>query len=970
VKKKATFRVLFYGILVLITLSFIACIDSDDGDRGGSKKTDQVTVTFNTDGGSNIDSIKIKKGTSMGDDYPAFPVKDEYHFDGWYHGDKEYTKDTVINSNITLKAKWAEGEPEKVDVTFNADGGSPAPSPIQVAQGSSMAALYPANPAKTGYNFDGWYNGEKHYTSATAIEDDITLTAKWTAISYTVKYNANEGTGSMPDSPRIYDDGKTLSANTFNRTGHTFSGWNTAANGSGTAYAAAASVNLSTTQGAVVNLYAQWSINSYTVTFSLNNGSGTTPAAQTKNYNTQITLPTGTFTRSGYLFDGWNTRADGSGTNYNAGASYTVTETLTLYARWASGTAVTEWYGFTFPTGTTATEYTSLKGKTDVLRINPTGSEYSWAAMSQSLSGYTGKDITIAISFDVWVDTAAKIAYQINISPDYPIIAGNINTPISTGQWVTVHGSNIITVPSGGCTLYLSGGGSGGQLQNNAIPIYFANFYIEIYEGSGGTEGETNVPITIGDKRDLATLLPAGFGTPSWSGGTTNITRTGSVVTAVSFSSGGGNTFVSGPATATAVITATTTGGNTHTFNITATTAAQTDIMNLPPMKDADQIGKHFALVGNIFNPGDVNSGGTDFTGNGLALKRHYNILTMENNMKPSYLSNNNGTGFTWNTGNRDTAERMINAARAQNIKVVGHALLWHSQNPDWVWNQIASKTGTAIATPEAALATMKNYITTVAGHSAFKGKLYSWDVLNEVFPDNASRSNADSWKTQMRSGKSGEGQDANPWFVAIGHEFVYEAFLAARLADPDAILYYNDYNTDNATRADLIRDMVQAVNNQYAALPANQKPAGEASGRKLIEGIGMQEHHNLSVSASSVRTTLGKFRAIGVKVAVSELDVLGTANYGDFSPTPGSGTNKHTLSPVTNTQLITQATRFAEYMTAYIEYKDIVERVSLWGVRDSNSWRSGGLPLLFDHNGKAKPAYYKFLEAAQQEAP
>jgi endo-1,4-beta-xylanase len=308
----------------------------------------------------------------------------------------------------------------------------------------------------------------------------------------------------------------------------------------------------------------------------------------------------------------------------------------------------------------------------------------------------------------------------------------------------------------------------------------------------------------------------------------------------------------------------------------------------------------------------------------------------------------------------------MINAARAQNIKVVGHALLWHSQNPNWVWEQIATKNGAIVSGMTKAQATeiMKTYITAVVTN--FAGKIYSWDVLNEVFPDNATRSNADSWKTAMRKGASGEGQDANPWFVAIGSDFVYEAFLAARLADPGAILYYNDYNTDNSTRADLIRDMALAVNNQYKAAYPSASHSNNGT-RNLIEGIGMQEHHNLSVSASSVRNTLQKFREIGVKVAVSELDVLGNANYSAFSGSTGAGTNKHGSSAVTNTQLLTQAQRFAEYMAVYIEYKDIIERISLWGVTDNNSWRSGGLPLLFDKDGKAKPAYYRFLEAAAQ---
>ena len=251
-------------------------------------------------------------------------------------------------------------------------------------------------------------------------------------------------------------------------------------------------------------------------------------------------------------------------------------------------------------------------------------------------------------------------------------------------------------------------------------------------------------------------------------------------------------------------------------------------------------------------------------------------------------------------------------------------------------------------APKETALAAMKKYITDVVTH--FKGKIYSWDVLNEAFPDDAS---GGDWKTAMRQ--------ENPWFKAISYEFVYEAYLAARKADSGAILYYNDFNTDQSGKATLIRDMVREVNQKY--LTSGDKPAGEAAGRLLIEGIGMQEHHNLGVSASSIRTTLNLFKDIGVKVAVSEIDVLGYQSYSDINSAGGQGANKHTSSNVTNNQLLTQAQRYKEYMAVYMEFKDIIERISIWGVTDNSSWRSSGLPLLFDPNGKAKPAYYKFVE-------
>jgi len=302
-------------------------------------------------------------------------------------------------------------------------------------------------------------------------------------------------------------------------------------------------------------------------------------------------------------------------------------------------------------------------------------------------------------------------------------------------------------------------------------------------------------------------------------------------------------------------------------------------------------------------------------------------VLTAENNMKPSYLVNGvNSSTVTWNNGNLTTADNMVNAARTSGFKVVGHTLLWHSQNASWMTSSNCT------------LANMKTYITDVVTH--FKGKIYSWDVLNEVFPDGVSAT-AD-WKTAMRTN--------NPWFASQGYSFVYEGFLAARLADPDAILYYNDYNLDNTGKATMVRNMVRDVNQQYAT-------AYPDANRKLIEGIGMQSHHNTNVQGSSIKASLDIFKQLGIKISISELDVLAQG----YSSAVDTGPNK---APAAGNDLTRQATKYGEYMTVFLQYSDIIERVSLWGVTDDKSWRSAGQPLLFDKDGKAKAAYYKFVEA------
>jgi endo-1,4-beta-xylanase len=294
--------------------------------------------------------------------------------------------------------------------------------------------------------------------------------------------------------------------------------------------------------------------------------------------------------------------------------------------------------------------------------------------------------------------------------------------------------------------------------------------------------------------------------------------------------------------------------------------------------------------------------------------------------MKPDQLSTGKGVY------NFSTADRMVNAAIASGFKVVGHTLLWHSQIPQWQQN-ISSST---------ALEDMKQYITDVVGH--FRGKIYSWDVINEAFPDGGYSS---SWKTSMRTN--------NPWFKAIGSDFVYESFLAARLADPGAILYYNDYNTDNQNKAAIIRDMVKEVNERYKKAYPNET-------RLLIEGIGIQEHHNTGVSASAVKNTLNMFKPLGVKISVSELDVL-IVTYQEFAPY-GHGPNRQdSITGYARTAgLKEQAELYGQLFKVYLEFSDIIERVSFWGLTDDKSWRSAALPLLFDADGNAKDAYYSVI--------
>jgi GH35 family endo-1,4-beta-xylanase len=681
------------------------------------------------------------------------------------------------------------------------------------------------------------------------------------------------------------------------------------------------------------------------VTFDMDGG---TPEFGTITINKGASIGTSYMSprKTDFAFAGWYDVNDITFTNKYI-ATTPINNNITLKARWGIAPTIDFPFANFNMGGQTNKESIAgdFNGRSNVTKISPktAGTDYEWYVLTYLLDGYYDQLITITLDMWVYVSKDAKIVWQVNNGSNFPdtwgggtwkIIAGDDKTPLDKETWFHLQGSAMGTPKQGsnaGNQVYVSGGGNGGQLANNPVDIYISDFSMTIAKSSIDLPPSDKFPITIGQKKDFKPLLNSNMtGTVTWSSNSSNVSVTNGIVTSnvTSFSGADGTSkYYTKPATVEATITATA-GANTQTFSVIATTEGQEYITDLPPFKSF--FPSNF-LVGNIATTNDAGS-----VINNAKLTQHFNALTSENDMKPENLfsDKNNPNAYNWTN-----ADKFVNAAIASNMKVIGHTLLWHSQIPQWQKDMAA-------ATPEVALAAMKKYITDVVTH--FKGKIYSWDVLNEVFPD----SPGSTWSTAMR--------DENPWFKAIGSDFVYEGFLAARLADPGAILYYNDFNTDQSVKATVIRDMVKAVNDKYLAADASSKPAGDPAGRLLIEGIGMQEHHNTGISASNVKTTLAMFKAIGVKVAVTEIDVLGQG-WTEFSAV-GQGTNRHTNSTVTNNGLLTQANLYGQFMAVYMEYKDTIERISIWGVTDNTSWRSAGLPLLFDANGKAKPAYYKFV--------
>lgn len=198
-------------------------------------------------------------------------------------------------------------------------------------------AKAPSVPTHTGYKSNGW---DHPFDSVTS---DVTVTARYTPISYTVSFNANGGTGKMANQTMTYDKASTLSRNVFSKRGYTWVGWSTNKDGSGTAFANGQEVkNLSATDGATVHLYAKWRPNTYKVRFDANGGTGSMPD-QAMTYDHAERLSKNAFSRRGYTWTGWSTNRDGSGTTFGDDQevkNLTATDggTAVLYAKWSPNT--------------------------------------------------------------------------------------------------------------------------------------------------------------------------------------------------------------------------------------------------------------------------------------------------------------------------------------------------------------------------------------------------------------------------------------------------------------------------------------------------------------------------------------------------------------------------------------------------------------------------------------------------------
>jgi len=321
---------------------------------------------------------------------------------------------------------------------------------------------------------------------------------------------------------------------------------------------------------------------------------------------------------------------------------------------------------------------------------------------------------------------------------------------------------------------------------------------------------------------------------------------------------------------------------------------------------------------------------------NSIALvEKHFNSITPENILK-------------WETVhpepdkyNFEPADRYVALGEKYKMHIIGHTLVWFSQTPDWVFQD---KSGKPLSR-DALLERMKEHIFTVMGR--YKGRIHGWDVVNEaIIPDG-----------RFRKSK---------WLDIIGEDYVLKAFEYARQADPDARLYYNDYNMWKQPQYEGVIRLIQNL---------------ESKGVR-IDGIGIQGHWALDYPPlDEIEAAIRALSKLNVKLMITELDVGvipfadDYENLADLSSFEPEMQKKLSPYPDALPEAVQKnlASRYATIFSLFHKYRDNISRVTFWAVHDGQSWRSympirgrTDYPMLFDRQCKPKPAFDAVVKTIQ----
>ncbi|HYE55067.1 MAG TPA: endo-1,4-beta-xylanase [Chitinophagaceae bacterium] len=301
---------------------------------------------------------------------------------------------------------------------------------------------------------------------------------------------------------------------------------------------------------------------------------------------------------------------------------------------------------------------------------------------------------------------------------------------------------------------------------------------------------------------------------------------------------------------------------------------------------------------------------------------QEFNSLTAENAMKmgPIHPRENE---YNWKD-----ADSIVAFAQRHNLKMRGHTLVWHNQTPGWLFRDANGNT----VSKEVLLQRLKDHITTVV--TRYKGKIYAWDVVNEAISD-----------------KYNEYLRPSPWQQIIGEEYIAKAFQWAHEADPNALLFYNDYNEISPVKREKIIRLVKSL--QKAGVP--------------IHGIGLQGHWAVNEpSRGQLDSTLQRFSEVGLPLQITELDISVYPKEHDARERKPEDYDT-TFTAVREQQ---QLEKYKLCFELFRKYRKHITSVTFWNISDRHSWLDNfpvrgrkDYPLLFDKNLKPKKAYWEVVK-------
>ncbi len=444
-----------------------------------SWKAINYKITYDLKGGSLIKSNPLSYTIESNNIILNNPTKLGYEFIGWTGTDiSKPSKGVIIYSNSTGDRTYtANWKFNGYKINYHLNGGlNNENNPIGFT--IAFENIYLKNPTKEGYIFGGWYKNEFFTTTSkitmipTGSTGDIDIYAKWTPITYSVKFNANGGSGVMNNQLFTYDIEQNLDENKYTRTGYTFLGWSNSKNDIVSKYTDKVTVvNLGNKQDDIIEFYAIWKANTYEIRFDGNGATSGNMANEKFAYDTAKKLATNSYSKLGYEFVGWNTERDGSGTNYSNNESIlNITtkenEEIVLYAQWK----VVE-YSITYNlNGGTNNKLNPNKYTIEdaITLLSPTKEGYiftGWTNDGQIQKGTTGaltftaswEAITYTITFNSnggsHVDPITQVYGSIITAPNKPTLNGRSFAGWFTDSSLTKQ-YNFTTMPAENITLY------------------------------------------------------------------------------------------------------------------------------------------------------------------------------------------------------------------------------------------------------------------------------------------------------------------------------------------------------------------------------------------------------------------------------------------------------------------------------------------------------------------------------------